>query len=285
MVNIATIVVTYNRIDLLKECIDSLLNQNYKDFDILIFDIDSSDGTKDYVLSLSSSKIKYYNTGSNIGGAGGFNFGLRKAYEEGYEYYWLMDDDSIPENDALEKMIKASDDLKEYGFLASKVNWIDGTLCQMNIPDFINENNNGYKRITRATFVGFFLNKEVLIKIGLPIKEFFIWADDTNYSLRVNKDYNNYYVEDSIIVHKMKTNSSADIVHDKSGRYSRYYYAFRNRYYNARLNKKRMRYLLGIIKKTILILFIGSHKFKRWFYMYKGFFAGLRFKPKIEYLK
>lgn len=48
-------------------------------------------------LYIDQKTIFYFNTGRNLGGAGGFNFGVRKAYEAGYDYIWLMDDDTIVE--------------------------------------------------------------------------------------------------------------------------------------------------------------------------------------------
>jgi GT2 family glycosyltransferase len=93
---IAGIVVTYNRLALLEECIEALMAPTDQSFDILIIDNASTDGTgermQDYVRNGS---IRYFNTGENSGGAGGFNYGIRKAYELGYEYFWLMDDDTI----------------------------------------------------------------------------------------------------------------------------------------------------------------------------------------------
>ena len=101
------VIVTYNRKKLLKENIEALLNQTFKDHDILIVDNNSNDGTKEMVAEIQDNRIKYYNTGKNLGGAGGFAFGLRKAIELGYLYAWIMDDDSIPTPTALENLLKA----------------------------------------------------------------------------------------------------------------------------------------------------------------------------------
>lgn len=89
----AEVIVTYNRKKLLKENIEALLNQTFKDHDILIIDNNSNDGTKEMVAEIQDKRIKYYNTGKNLGGAGGFAFGLRKAIELGYLYMrgsWMM---------------------------------------------------------------------------------------------------------------------------------------------------------------------------------------------------
>ena len=102
------IVVTYNRIDLLKENIKALQKQSYIHHDIMIIDNASTDGTKEMVKNINDTRIKYYNTMENLGGAGGFAYGIKKAMELGYNYAWIMDDDSIPEPDALNSLIKKS---------------------------------------------------------------------------------------------------------------------------------------------------------------------------------
>lgn len=289
----AIVVVTYNRKELLKECIEALTNQSYKGFDLYVIDNASTDGTAEMIAAaFPQGTYKYYNTGDNLGGAGGFNFGLKVACKEKYDYYWLMDDDSIPDKCALEQIMHAAKTLNDqFGFLCSNIRWTDGSPCVMNIPR-INEKwstdcaliKNGIVPVDNATFVGFFLKHEIVQKIGLPIKEFFIWSDDTNYCMRIHKEHQCYCVLDSVIIHKMKSNTSSDIVSDNSGRYSRYYYSYRNKLYNAKYERKVGRYSLQLMKNTIQVITRSTHKREKLFYMYKGFFAGIIFNPEIERL-
>lgn len=133
---VAAIVVTYNRKKLLKKNIRALLAQTYKNFlDILVIDNASTDFTKEAIQQYINNKdIIYINTGKNLGGAGGFNFGMRKAAELNYEFMWIMDDDTIPTPTALEELIKEDKKLNgNYGFLSSKVLWKDNSVCKMNI--------------------------------------------------------------------------------------------------------------------------------------------------------
>ena len=121
--DILSVVVTYNRLELLKENIQGLLNQTNNNFDILIIDNKSTDGTDKYLEQIKSDRISYIITDKNIGGAGGFNLGLRYAIENNYSYAWVMDDDTIPEENSLEKLLNAKEILKdEFSFLNSYVN-------------------------------------------------------------------------------------------------------------------------------------------------------------------
>jgi hypothetical protein len=132
---IVAIVVTYNRKEMLRQCLDALLAQSHDNFDILLIDNASNDGTMESITDFrSNNRVRYFNTGENLGGAGGFNYGIRKAVEHGYECLWIMDDDCLPYPDALQELINADGQLNgDYGFLSSEALWTDGTPARMNI--------------------------------------------------------------------------------------------------------------------------------------------------------
>ena len=294
---VAVVVVTYNRKVLLKECINELLNQDYDNFNILVIDNASTDGTKEYIKKeLKDKRVCYENTGANIGGAGGFNFGMKKAYELGCDYMWLMDDDCIVKKDSLKKLIEADKTLKgKYGFLSSKVLWTDNSLCNVNKQKFTKdykENKELYEKglykTYYASFVSFFVKKEVVEEVGLPIKEFFIWGDDIEYSNRISKKYDNYMVDDSIVIHKTNSNVGSNIAIDSVDRLSRYNYAYRNECVVARENgvKGRFRQFAKVNYNILKILFKSkNYRLKRIGIILKSSFIGIKFNPKIEKIK
>lgn len=295
---VAAIVVTYNRIELLKKNIEALIGQvcDYE-FDILIIDNASTDGTKDFACQLKQKKIKYYNTGKNIGGAGGFNFGIKKAVERGYRWLWLMDDDTIPETDSLQKLLDVDEQLDgQYGFLSSRVLWKDGTQCLMNCPQFkhkkINQDKltNSLTQISQASFVSMFMRTETVLEVGLPIKEFFIWGDDVEYTRRISLRYEkkSYMVRASKVFHFMKVNRGSNIAIDEAGRISRYRYAFRNEFYTYRQEGFGgiIYYLAKCTFNIGRIFFISScDKLQRCRVVIKAMIEGKSFNPPIEYIK
>ena len=294
---VGTIVVTFNRKKMLKECIESLLKQSYDNQEILIIDNASTDGTADYIKKLiDDKKVFYFNTGENLGGAGGFNYGVRKALKRDYDYIWLMDDDSIAEDkDALKILVDKAAYLKDdFSFLAGLVKWTDGSLCSMNVPKL---DETGWRDkydlfkedlvpIESSTFVSFFANVKYVKEVGLPIKEFFIYGDDWEYSLRLHKKAQSYLVPSSVMTHKMASNSKSDIVDCPAERIDRCYYDYRNRAYVVRLHgakKDRIKYRVfylsfvwNIIKRS------PDHKWKRIRTLTKGYIKGHFFKPKVE---
>ena len=99
--NVTAIVVTYNRLPLLKQCLAALRAQTVQGFTVLLVDNASTDGTADYIKTLAMPGLVCRNPGENLGGAGGFAYGIRAAAELGCEAVWIMDDDTLPEPDAL----------------------------------------------------------------------------------------------------------------------------------------------------------------------------------------
>lgn len=293
-----SVVVTYNRLEMLKKCISALESQIYS-CDILIVDNASTDGTRSWMEQyiLNKQNIRYINTGVNLGGAGGFNFGMRKAVELGYDYVWIMDDDCIPNPDSLEKLMAADTMLggsANYGFLSSKVLWTDGSECIMNRQKFkklpvMNPyyEEKGLKPVIQATFVSLLFPVETIKMAGLPIKEFFIWGDDIEYTRRISvrMDMPSYLVEDSTVVHAMAQNTGSNIATDVPERIDRYNYAFRNENYLYRKEGiKGFCYYVAKCGFNLLRIIVKAkkHRMKRCGVIIKCMFGGLFFNPPIE---
>ena len=193
---VIAIVVTYNRKQLLKECVNALINQDYKNCDVLIVDNASTDGTREYIEEkMENNRVHYVNTGSNLGGAGGFNYGMKEAYKLGCDFMWIMDDDCIVHKNSLTELINSDKQLKgKYGFLSSKVLWKDNTICKMNIQKrkfsrWLTDFETNMQSIAMASFVSLFIKTPVVKELGLPIKDFFIWTDDWEYTRRISRKY------------------------------------------------------------------------------------------------
>jgi GT2 family glycosyltransferase len=220
MNKIAAIVVTYNRKDCLINCLDAIRRQTLSPDIIYIVDNHSANDTAEMLLtdkiisvvpemnitedivinsqtdSLNKSNnailIKYIYKSENTGGAGGFYTGMKTAYDDGYEWLWMMDDDGIPAEDGLEQLfigankynldyanalVIATEDRFSLSFRVAK--------GKTNIDD--------YKDIdivynVANPFNGTFINRRVPEKIGFIKKEMFIWGDEVEYFLRIKKN-------------------------------------------------------------------------------------------------
>lgn len=292
----AAIVVTYNRKELLQQNIEALLKQTVRDtLEIIIIDNASTDGTFEaldkYVIN---NEIIYINTGSNLGGAGGFQYGIRYAAEQDYEFVWVMDDDCIPEENALEKLYEADEKLEgNYGYLSSKVLWKDGTICQMNrqrktVTQYNKDFESNYVPIKMASFVSLFIPVNIVKIIGLPIKEFFIWTDDWEYTRRISRTYESYLINSSVVIHKSKNNIGANIATEEPGRLERFKYLYRNDVYLYRREG-----IIGFLYETVrlsshmlrVIVKSKNNKRERIQYIINGTRDGFNFQPEIEYVQ
>lgn len=286
----AAVVVTYNRIELLKQCIAHLQNQTVP-VDIIVIDNASTDGTAD-LFAVPDDNLFYFNTGSNLGGAGGFNYGMRKAVEMGYKFVWVMDDDTMPNDDAHEKLIEADKELNgEYGWLSSLVLWTDGTPCNMNIQKITKwkklEDFNKKTEIQYASFVSLFLKGVTIRKYGLPYKDFFIWGDDWEYTRRISKSEKSYYIPESTANHFCKDNNGSNIVSADKNNLVRYGYSYRNDVVVYRQDgfDGFVYMLFRIILHSFRVILKADGKSEKLKVIFVSVKEGISFKPKIEYLK
>lgn len=293
-IKVAAVIVTYNRIDLLLECIEALREQTYNALmDILVIDNASTDDTADKMGIFSELGIvRYFNTGENLGGAGGFNYGFRKAVELDYDYVWVMDDDCIPTKNALEELICVSEALGgEYGFLSSKAIWTDGSPCRMNVqktsfwrkaPQYLELPT----PIEMASFVSLFVKRDTIVKYGLPYKEFFIWGDDLEFTYRISRDLPCYFVPASIVIHKTTHNYGSDISCDTPDRIPRYRKAYRNEMVLFRGSgfSSRVYQCMRLAKHSLKALSSkNGNNGQRIGAIVCGTIDGLRFRPQIEF--
>ncbi|MDY6549683.1 glycosyltransferase [Acinetobacter faecalis] len=205
---VATIVVTYNRLGLLKQSIYNHINQTRRTDLLLIVDNSSTDGTSDFLkdITLDYAEIKIIKLKENTGGAGGFYAGLDfiKQKHPEIDWVWLMDDDALPAYNALEALLDGTLNMEFiYGSLPNmneKCSWPNINLNKKklnNINDF-----EGLEEVNWIPFLGFFISMNLVNKIGLPEKDFFLAADDVEYSFRAKQYGSKIFINsDSKIEH------------------------------------------------------------------------------------
>lgn len=291
---VTAVVVTYNRLELLKECLQSLEQQTRKVNRILVVNNNSTDGTTEYLNKVKNDNIVVCNLNQNVGGAAGFSFGVEKSFKLGTDYVWIMDDDTIPDESALDVLIKKATELNNnFGFLCSNVRWKDGEAT--NIPSvgskWSSKSRSQLIQVETATFVSILVPRKVIAAVGIPTAKLFIWGDDTEYTTRISTKYNCYFAINSTVLHKSKTNlSDTNIINDEDkNRLPRYFYMYRNLMYIARKyhgsNKVLRTMLSALIYGLKALLFAKNFRWKRFAIVLKGIFNGLIFNPEIIYPK
>ena len=303
MKTVIALIVTYNRSNLLRKCIDKVLYQTYKVSKIILIDNASSDGTPSLFEKGSiydNDIIEYHRMKKNFGGAGGFYEGLKICKNIKCDYIWIMDDDTIPYEDCLEQLIIAENKIEgKIGYLASS---IIGPNCEpMNVPAIdLRATENGYPhwhkylsegivQISRATFVSLLISYDAIIRCGLPCKDYFIWGDDTEYTLRISKYYAPaYLVGNSTALHYRLNAKKLDIMFENDKKrlelYRKYY---RNTIINEGLyvgKKQRKKLILHYVKVSLIRLIKGD--FIRFKIIFLGILDSIIERKKFErYIK
>lgn len=244
MKQVGIAIVTYNRLQLLKKNIQSLRNQTYPNKQIIVINNGSNDGTKEW---LDKQKDLIVIHQKNSGGAGGFYTGLKYVAENNFEYCWCMDDDVICQPTALEEFINATNDLNtdNWGFLCSVV--LDTNNNPTNVPeiDFRQSDNTepnwgeklniGLIKVRQASFVSVFIQTKIIYRYGLPLRDFFIWGDDTEYTIRLSNNLPCYQVGKSIVQHLRIMTQGLQFLKEKNlNRMQLYFYMYRNQLFLAR---------------------------------------------------
>ncbi len=238
---VCAVVVTYNRKPLLRECLQATLAQTRPADAVLVVENASTDGSADMVRE-EFPQVELMALERNEGSAGGFHEGLKWGLERGYDWVWVMDGDCIPTPSALERLLDALDHLRGLGrpapaLLASKVLWANGdgasgAMHPQNIPAFklgpgeadafTDGLEHGLASIRVATFASVLFGREAIARHGLPLKHYFMWSDDTEYTARLLRDEYGYLVPGSLAHHKSPTPHAPWDCGD------RFYYAVRN---------------------------------------------------------
>lgn len=296
------VIVTYNRVELLKENLKALQEQSFPIHKIFVIDNHSTDGTREYLLRFEEDpSVKVIVLPENIGGAGGFSRGLEEAVLDGCDWVWMMDDDTIPTADALKNLSEATSVTERIGFVCSKVIWTDGTPHKMNMPVLeygrrserpfnLYSNGDGLLLCRKCSFVSVMVNAKAVYEVGLPIGELFIWHDDVEFTERLSlAGYINLYVDRSVVLHKTSVNYTSDISTAPVDSSWKFYYQARNSLYVHRRKKK----------NAILFFFSVFNKYRRYVRkidkrkdekkafkkaVWRGCIDALKFNPKIKYI-
>ena len=230
--NIGVVIVTYNRIEKLKKALMCYEKQILRPAYMLVVDNASTDGTREYLESWKAENSDYkkfiitmtYNTG----GAGGFYVGMEKALELSAEWIWLADDDAYPRTDTLNKLSEYyealdSDEKSDISAVCSAVynfgkihfahrNYLEVTAFKVKMTKSALED---YEKeafdFDILSYVGSCIRKDALLKAGLVEKNYFIYRDDQEHSIRIKKTGRLVCVTGSIVDHDTPPFDAEDI--------------------------------------------------------------------------
>ena len=189
---ISIIIVGYNSLKYLDDCLSSLFESSYKNFEVIFVDNNSKDSSMSFIKKAFST-VEIIESKKNLGFAGGNNLGIKKALKNKSEYIFLLNPDTIIDKDCLEKLINKADDrtiLQPLILLhenSKKTNLINTTGGYLNFLGFsycsdyrLDKKMAKEKDIAIASGAAVFIPAEILRKIGLFDESFFMYHEDVD---------------------------------------------------------------------------------------------------------
>ena len=223
---IVAVVVTYNRLHLLKKTLAGLEAGSLRPQTVVIVDNASSDGTGDYLAQLETPlNLDLVTLSKNLGGAGGFTVGIDRALARHQaDLVWVMDDDTEPTESTLLEAYRVWASYSPVrahrpAVVASKVVWTDGRDHPMNTMRTMfaagaqrqaRAQSLGARPIRSASFVSILMDGAAMRATDLPLADFFIWNDDFEYTTRLIQHSQGLATDRSVALHHTQTFGTTD---------------------------------------------------------------------------
>ena len=218
---VSVIVLNWNGVGFLEECLNSLSNQSYKFSETIVVDNGSTDGSLELVKKKFFGSVKLIENGRNLGFSGGNNRGINAATGS---YILLLNNDAVAERRWIEELVVAAEKDPKVGMCASKVlsyenrNIIDN-VGHLIYRDGLNrgkgrleEDKGQYDNEEEVFFpsgCAALYRKKMFDEIGLFDEDFFAYGDDTDIGIRGRlAGWKCIYVPSAIVLHKYSGSSS-----------------------------------------------------------------------------
>jgi GT2 family glycosyltransferase len=244
---VSVIIVNFNGQDYLENCLVSLQQQTYPDYEIILVDNASSDRSIE-IAQQYADDVKLVISGHNLGFAGGNNLGVQHTTGD---YLAFLNPDTIVQPAWLIELVNAMTTIDRAGLATAKI-------LLLSEPDRINTCGNdvhftgiptvrGWRlpassmdqieEVCSVSGACFLMRKQVFVEIGGFSDDFFLYCEDNDLAWRAQlAGYSCWYVPTSVVFHRYAPRFGAD----------KFYFLERNRY---RVVLQNLRW------KTIVLLF------------------------------
>ena len=250
---VSAIITTHNRLDLLKKAIDSVRNQSYKNFELIVVDDASVDGTKEYCEGQDFDYI-YIPQEESKGGNHARNIGIKSAKGK---YCAFLDDDDRWKVSYLEKMVGLIEE-KGCGMVYS------GVTCEQYNGDDVQYKDivHGYEGDlgTMVLYCAFastsciMVKKDLLIHLGMFDENLTAWQD-YELVLRIAQETSIYVVREPLIYYRIVANDRACV--------SSNYYNWKRSYRNICRKHKHLFHRLNDNERLLQKRFVWTHAMRK----------------------
>jgi GT2 family glycosyltransferase len=270
---ISIIIPHMNGKEVLAECLHSIERVDYPNYDVIVVDNNSSDGSQTFVMD-TFPNVQLIENKTNEGVAEGQNIGVRAALRSGADYVFIVNNDAILDRDILRELTNAieqdktigvagpilhsTEDMTRIGNAGGKIGWNTGNVRLLKVGAI----NKSLPKIEDVDYVNFFFaDPSVLQNVGLFNKRYFAYWEDVDLCLRVKKaGYRVVRVSTAKVWHKSKSTSK------KLSGFYEYHYT-RNQFWFWKAYSTRRQWILFLFSffflffwyRSIFTLFRNDH--------------------------
>jgi GT2 family glycosyltransferase len=298
MVTVCAIIPTHNRSALLAECLESLLKQTRPADEVIVVDNASTDDTGEMVAHKFSGRVIYVRLPDNRGGAGGFNVGMKMAYERGHQWIWCLDSDVVPRPSTLEELLKP-------GFtpgarvVAATCMQIDTRTGIVSPSGYLLKPNNTNSQTAALTgnvvpadcvfLCCLLVDAKAAFRAGFLREDLFLYGDDVLLSLKLKELGELVLVKTALFAHRQHNpamETRFGLPRLRVEEYWRKYYDVRNSYFLLLYRSPRWRAALGFavtyLRRLGVTIIVDNNKLYRCRLLTKAFVDALRGKTGMR---
>jgi GT2 family glycosyltransferase/glycosyltransferase involved in cell wall biosynthesis len=200
-------ILSYNSRDTLLFVLEQFTASAFADLEIIVVDNASTDGSCEAVRALYPA-VKVIQLEKNIGIAG-WNTGFKEASGK---YVLVLDHDSFPKDDAIQKAVRCLENDSSIGLIAFKViNYYDNSISQsLEYERLVDKKDLSGTSVKRFVGGGAMIRRELIEKIGGYSETMFLYGFEADYAMKIiTAGYTLKYFSDIAVFHKVGPYSKA----------------------------------------------------------------------------
>ena len=197
---VAVIILNWNGFSDTCDCVESVLKSDYPHYEIFLVDNGSGDDSA-VKLKERFPQVSFIQNTENLGYTGGNNIAIKQALNKGFDYFWLLNNDTVIENTCITALIESAQQNESVGLLTPLIYDFSDKAKLQHAGCYVNWNPLSMKRINSLQEylnaqdkhqvclwgTALLIKKSVVVAIGFLDEKFFAYHEDWDYCLRAIK--------------------------------------------------------------------------------------------------